>query len=75
MSTEKTKLIQRFDAYQSTTRSLLIQKQKGQGSEVFEERSVVLLHEHRENKTDAEIRRLSINKSLSIKKQKKKGRQ
>jgi hypothetical protein len=42
--------------------NLLIQEQEGQGSEEFEARSVVLLHEHREDKTDEEIRCSSINK-------------
>ncbi|MED1864669.1 hypothetical protein P4V41_14475 [Fictibacillus nanhaiensis] len=51
---------------------LFIQKQEGRGSEVFEERSVVLLHEHRENKTDEEIRRLSMFK-LFIQKQEGRG--
>jgi uncharacterized protein (DUF736 family) len=52
----------------------LIQKQEGQGSEVFEERSVVDLHEHRENETNAEIRSLSItSKILLIQKQEGQG--
>jgi hypothetical protein len=51
---------------------LFNQKQEDRGSEVFEERSVVFLHEHRENKTDEEFRSLSMNK-LFIQKQEGRG--